>query len=660
MQDFLKRLPIHVRFLLFNYVTGLFFFLIFRIILVATNPDKVSALPVTEKYSLIFNAFLMGLRFDTVISGYILTLPFLLLFIFSFVNKGSKIIDKSMLMLTGILYTISFMICSADIPYFKYYFSRFTTAAFNWADQKKFMLGMIFGESSYFLYSILFLILAAIYWTLLIKSGKVVFDRTERSKPGIKNSGLILNIVSFILLLPVIFLGIRGRLEQKSPIRVGTAYFSSYAFPNQLGLNPVFTFIRSYLDDNDGKTKELRLIDDKLALANTVSFLQSPGDSRFPIARLSACSGVPSGANVVLIIMESMSAEKMKRYGNKDNLTPRLDSLAGLSYCFDRFYSAGIHTYNGIFSTLYSFPALLRQHPMKNTRIPAMTGLPITLKSNGYSTVFFTTHDEQFDNMAGFMYSNGFEKVVSQKDYPPEWIKGATGVPDHILFEQSIPVLRNLHKMGKPFFSAMLTASDHGPYYIPESIPFKPHSQGMLKQIIEYADWSIGHFMKLASKEDWYDNTIFVFVADHGANLNPVYDMPLSFNHSPFLIYMPGKTQENKSFGCLAGQIDVFPTIMHLLNIPYINNTMGIDLFSSRRDFIYFCNDDKIGCLNEKYFYVYRTSGSESLYYYADNSTGDVITGNKQLSETMKNYAFSMMQTSQWLIKHDLTGQPGK
>lgn len=650
----LKRVPKNIRFLAFSYPLGLAFFFFFRLILTISNSERLFTLPPSERCHLMLDAFIMGFRFDTVISAYILLLPFLIFSISTFFSVKPVLADKAAIYLAGILYSVSFIICSADIPYFRYYFSRLNTAVFNWMDQKSFMFGMVFHEISYFLYVILFIIMAALFWYLFIKGAKR-YVLNEKYQPERKL--FLRNSLYFIVTVPFIFLGIRGRIEQKSPIRVGTAYFSSYSFPNQLGLNPVFTFLRSYLDDLEGKTIQLHLMDDKTALKNTINYLNAVNaPSAFPISRYSKTDGIPRNMNVVLVIMESMSAEKMKRYGNEKHLTPRLDSLASVSVCFDNFYSAGIHTYNGIYSTLYSYPALLKQHPMKQTRIPKMSGFPNILSNAGYSTVFFTTHDEQFDNMSGFMYSNGFQRIVSQKDYPQQWVVGPTGVPDHILFEQAIPVLNGLSAKNKPFFAALLTASDHGPYHIPDNIPFKPKSQGMQNNIVEYADWSIGHFMSMASSQDWFKNTIFVFVADHGAVVNPVYDMPLSFNHSPFIIFAPSIFKSPASLKEPGGQIDVFPTIMYLLNIPYVNNTMGVDLFSTKRQYIYFSCDDKIGCVDQKYFYIYRMTGEESLYDYTAGSTINLLKEKPEKAKEMKEYSFSMLQSAQFLLRTEKTG----
>ena len=124
-----------------------------------------------------------------------------------------------------------------------------------------------------------------------------------------------------------------------------------------------------------------------------------------------------------------------------------------------------------------------------------------------------------------------------------------------------------------------MTASDHGPYYLPDY--YKPRNKDIKDQMVEYADWSLRKLISpwLLQKE-WFSNTIFVFIADHGSPINAVYDIPLDYHHTPLVFYAPGIITEPVTFDCIGGQIDVFPTIMGILNQPYINNTLGIDLLS--------------------------------------------------------------------------------
>lgn len=657
---FLSFFPKHIKYLIFIYLTGLIFFTAFRLLLLFTDTDKLSDIP-SGKFILVLKAMFMGFRFDTVVSGYILLLPTVFLSILSILLIDRKIAYRITNIYLIIVYSVAFFISASDIPYFHQFFSRFSTAAFNWVDTPGFVASMIFQEFHYWGYIIPLLFSILGFSWIIIRIRKKI-EKSE-SQYDSKFSYVLKIILLSIVLWGVLFIGIRGRLENKAPIKVGTAYFSNYAFLNLVGLNPVFTLIRSYLNDLKSENQSLNLCNQNEAIAYVRKSFKVDNNEEFdsPVARRIKSNSKPTGSNLVLVIMESMSAAKMSRFGNTDNLTPNLDSIARISYSFDSVYTAGTHTFNGVFSTLFAYPALKKQHLLQTIPILSYTGIANTLKNTGYQTIYFTTHDSEFDNTGGFLSNNGFERIVAHNDYPENRKLSTLGVPDDFMFEFSIPILNELSKRNKPFFATFMTASDHGPYVIPENIPFSANNEtNISKQIVEYADWSIKKFLELASREKWFNNTIFVFIADHGGVLNSIYDMPLSYHHTPFIIHAPKIFTENKVINKLGGQIDVFPTLMEIMNITYVNNTMGIDLINDRRDYIYFCADEKIGCLSNEYYLIVRETGLESLYKYKQFDRNNYIDSLPEVTADMKKYVFSMMQTAQYVIKNNLVGKQDK
>ena len=624
----------NIKLILKTYVLVLSIFSIFRILLFFSEIDLLDFNTVSI-YTII-KAFVMGVRFDIVISGYILLLPAIILFVLDIINKNeSVVIRKLVFYWIFILFTISFIISSADIPYFNQFYDRFSVGAFKWMESFDFVFSMIIQEPKYFLIIIPFLILNVLFFFYL----KKVF----RVDKQFKQQKLWLKTTFSLLFLVFMFIGIRGRIQKKSPIRIGTAYFSDNAFLNKLGLNPVFTLMRSYLDSNDPRNALIKIMDEKQAIKKVQKYLNI--DTLLynsPIARKISFDTNSIKPNIVVIIMESMSAAKMKQHGNKYNLTPFLDSLVYNSIYFKNTYTSGKHTYNGVFSTLYSFPALFRQHPMKN--ILKYDGLSTTLLKNDYSTTYFTTHDSQFDNIEGFLRANDFQNIISQTNYPILEVKTTLGVPDDYMFRYSIPILNQLSETKTPFFVTFMTASDHGPYFIPDY--FEPKSDNIKHQITEYADWSLSQFISLSSKQKWFDNTIFVFVADHGEALYPNYDIALNYFHAPLMFYAPNIIKHNSINKNMASQIDLYPTLMGMLKIPYINNTLGIDLLNEKRKYAIINDDDKIGIIDTSYFCILKNNKTK-LYQFKDNDKTDYSEQNIELVKEMTEYAKSNLQVYQ-------------
>ncbi len=638
------------------YVLGVLFFTVFRLLFFGIYFQQIHQIE-NNLWTTILSAFFMGWRFDTVISMYLLALPAIAAFLGFPFPKMRKHVLKFAIGFSMIAYALAFLVCVADIPFYGQFGSRFNTMAFAWMDNPAFVFGMIFGEIRYWLYIVpLGLILFAWVKLLLRLKKRTLTVVLEKSPGSFSVRTALLYSVSVLAILAVMFLGMRGRIEKKSPIRIGTAFISNYNFPNQLGLNPNFTLLRSWLDDRNAENKPLSLIEDRLALKTMQQELdvEKPLAGESPIARAVADSAKCQKPNVILVIMESMSAEKMKKYGNTADLTPNLERLASHAYFFNHIYTAGIHTNNGIYSTLYSFPALLKKHPMNQFPTPIYTGLPGILKQIGYRNTFFLTHDEQFDNMSGFLKANHFDKIVSQKDYPSKEVLSTLGVPDHYMFRFAVE--NDLSANGKtPFFAAFMTGSDHGPYIIPQNIPFKPKTSDVHTSIVEYADWAIGYFLDLARKEPWFENTVFVFVADHGYSGNSPYEVSLDYHHTPFIIYSPKYIPEGKEFDQVGLQVDVVPTVLGFIHANYINSTLGIDLLKRSRKYAVFSTDEKIGCLNDSLFSVIQPDGSQKMFLYKNRSTVDVSQKYRSIADEMKRYACSYIQTSQWLIQNHFT-----
>ncbi|MBW6492591.1 MAG: LTA synthase family protein [Lentimicrobium sp.] len=629
------------------YGLTLLFFFVFRLILFLTGLENMDGLSANSRD--IINAFIMGLRFDVVISGYLLLLPYLLLTIFFIISgKRHPFVYKTIFILTFILFALAFVVCAADIPYFNQFFSRMTISAFQWFDSPVFVMKMIIEEPRYWIYIVLFVLMSFLFYSLL----KRIISNAEK-KPLVRRRIWIKVIFSFIF-LGLMFAGIRGRLSKKTPIKVGTAYISDNAFLNQLGLNPVFTLMQSYLENLDKRNESIALIDEKYAISRVQEYLGIDSvHAYYPLYRQVIPDTVSTTKpNVVIFIMESMAASKMKRHGNKLNLMPFLDSLALNSIYFDSIYTAGIHTYNGVFSTLFSYPAIFRQQPMRESRMLKYNGISNTLKKLGYSTTYITTHDGQFDNIQGFLSLNDFDRIISEDDYPREEVKTTLGVPDDFMFRFSVPVINELHTSGKPFLVTFVTSSNHGPYYIPEY--FKPANDNIKDQAIEYADWSIRQFINMASKEEWFPNTIFVFVADHGIHKKFSYDISLEYHHTPLIFYAPDLLPESRIYTGIGGQIDVFPTLMGILNQPWINNTQGVDLRKQSRPYIMVNSITNYGVIGKEFFLIVKQDGSSKLYKYHQKSKKDYSWQFPEIKKQMNEYARCNLQAFQFINQNKM------
>jgi phosphoglycerol transferase MdoB-like AlkP superfamily enzyme len=642
--------PISLRYLLSVYGAGVLFFLLFRVVLLVVHTGQLQGVPAGVVARALFN----GWRFDTVISGYILILPAVVLLLSELLFSFRREVLLVMHLLLCVLYSVCFLACAADIPYFNNYNSRLNISILSWTDSPLFMAKMVWEDTVFLCYFGLFVVAVAAFCLVMA----MIYKRFK--KPPVEKktfrTRLAPGTLALMLTTGLLILGIRGRTDEKSPIMPGTAYFSIYDLPNQAGLNPVFTLMWSYLEGLKDENKRIALADDKESLQLVQSALGASSDIKaaFPIQRHVAGTQPQHNYNVVVVLMESMSAYYMQRYGDKRHLTPNLDSLADRGYSFNNFYSAGIHTYNGIFSSLYGFPALMARHTMLGATIGRFTGLPYLLKSRGYNTVYFTTHDDQFDNVGGFLTGNHFARVVSKPDYDPAEVVSTLGVSDHSMFRYSFSLLNECCRQREPFLAVYMTTSNHNPFVIPKSIPFKAAHEEVRGGCVEYADWAIGDFMKRAASMPWYSNTIFVFAGDHGAyEGSPYGSLPLGYSRIPCIIYSP-LLGGHRDVNAPGGQIDIFPTVAGLLGGNYVNNTMGIDMLHESRPWMFFSQDDKVAVADTSDVFIWQTDGTEHLYNIA--KIEEIISLRRGKADSMKKYAFSMIQSYQWLLDKKATG----
>lgn len=621
------------------YAIAIVFFFAFRLLLLVVSvcSGNVQASFGSE----LAKSFLVGLQFDSCVCCYLLSLPLIGVLIGDLFRLKSKLFYKIIHILTCSLFCVAFLISAADIPYYNNFFAHLNATIFSYFSTLDFLVKMIFQEVGFFVYFLLFAAVCIGYVLLMNRN----YKRTlcQNTKP----LRLVKAIPLAVVCIALCAVGMRGRLAAKSPLRVGTAYHCNDAFLNNLGLNPTFTLFKSVEEASKQSNQGLQLVSSSFAdkvwkeqmnnLKTTDSLLH-----------------LPEGTNVVLIIMEGMSAEHCGHFNPQSTLTPCIDKLIASSLSYENAYTAGIHTYNGVYSTLFSHPALFDRHSMKTTSVPQMCGLPNNLADRGYQTFYFTTHDAQFDNISGFLYANGIQKIVSQSDYPRSQVKSTLGVSDHRMYQKAIQTISSLDK-SKPFFVCMLSASNHSPYILPTDIAFKPKSKDIKQQIVEYADWALGYFVSEAQKQDWFSKTLFVFVADHGyAKPSSLYEMPLSYHHTPMFLYYPDKIAARQD-SSLALQIDLTPTILAMLFSDYQNHSLGVDLQRVERQYAYFGADNKVGVLDKDYFYIYQRHGDEFLYRLGDSTKHNHISDCREKAEQMKHYAFSMMQKSNDMLKNSTT-----
>ena len=346
-------------------------------------------------------------------------------------------------------------------------------------------------------------------------------------------------------------------------------------FANELQANGLYKFYRAF----QNSSLDYNTFYPTLPEAKVQSILQAQGITPFSIQTINA-SSPELRKNIVLITIESYSAEFMKHYGNTQNITPFLDTLSDQSMFFTNLYAVGNRTVRGLEAVTLCLPPSPGESVVKRKDNKQKFSTGSILQSKGYAVNYLYGGDAYFDNMEDFFGGNGYA-IVDKKKMKPEEItfSNVWGVCDEDMAQKAIRVMNEESQKGNPFFNHWMTVSNHRPFTYPEhKINIDANSKSR-EGGVKYTDYALRQFFKAAQKQPWFANTVFVIVADHCASSSGKTELPLHKYRIPALIYAPGFIKPQK-ITTLMSQIDVMPTLFGLLHLKYKSKFIGKDIFS--------------------------------------------------------------------------------
>jgi phosphoglycerol transferase MdoB-like AlkP superfamily enzyme len=319
--------------------------------------------------------------------------------------------------------------------------------------------------------------------------------------------------------------------------------------------------------------------------------------------------------NVVQLTVESLSIHFLGAFTDPRGLTPNIDAVAKDGKLFARCFATGTRTTRGMEALTLSIPPTPGRSIIHREGNEGMFSLGSVLRDRGYETVFLYGGYSYFDNMQQFFSSNGY-RVVDRNSVPKDDVTFATawGACDEDLYRWTIREADRIHEESKPFHFFVMTTSNHRPYTYPDGkieIPSGTSREGAVK----YSDFAIGEFFKAARTRPWFDNTIFVIVADHTASSAGKDELEIKRYRVPLIIYAPGLVEPGQVM-TQCSQIDVPPTILGLLGMSYDSVFFGRDIFRMKRTEgrAWVGNYQKLGQLQQRDAVILRPDGSESRY----------------------------------------------
>lgn len=432
---------------------------------------------------------------------------------------------------------------------------------------------------------------------------------------------------------------------------------SNNNYVNELGGNGIYEFGSAFWNNEIDYNLFYAKRNDAENFKILRNMLQAPNatftSDSLSIERIIKNDSAEKKWNIVLISVESLSGDYLKYFGNKENITPYLDSLIPHSLFFENLYASGTRTVRGLEALSLAIPPTPGQSIVRRPDNGDMFTMGNVLNQKGYDVHYIYGGNAFFDNMGKYFGGNGYT-VLDKRDVPDSMVHLTTawGIDDEAAFDYTLQQCDESFKKGKLFFNHMMTVSNHRPYIFPEGridiLPMYHTVAGAVK----YTDYAINKFLKDAQKKPWFNNTIFVIVADHCAKSAGKTDLPVNRYHIPGLVYAPQLVKpliEKR----LTSQIDIVPTVLGLLNMNYTSRFLGYDIFKTpagkERAFISTYQD--MGYIkNDKLVIL---SPQQKIEMYSINYDTNVVF-KLHPTDSIINEAIAWYQGANFLIKNNL------
>ena len=430
--------------------------------------------------------------------------------------------------------------------------------------------------------------LFAMLSTLLLASLTSVYSyrllcRAFTQPPSLKKAS---NLPILMAALIICLFAARGTLNHR-PLNPALVYFSQDSLVNSLVLNSTYSV--AFALKNMGNEKSASNLYGTMLRQQIIDTVKKASYRKQFVAgnipTLAHNKPFVSGVkkNLVIILEESLGARFVGELGGLD-ITPELDKLYQQGWGFDNLYATGTRSVRGIEAITTGFtPSPSRSVVKLSKSQHNFFSLADVFSQEGYKTQFIYGGESHFDNMKSFFLGNGFNDIVDINHIDNPQFISSWGVSDEDLFNQADKELTKLSNSTEPFFSLVFTSSNHDPFDIPQgkvSLP-KGHNPENYKRdlAIKYADYALGKFINKAKTRSYWENTVFLVVADHDVRVFGSEPVPLKSFHIPAVIL--NSDMKSKRDPRLVSQIDLPVTLMSLLGIDQATPMLGFDLTKS-------------------------------------------------------------------------------
>ena len=550
--------------LAYRILLAYFFYFLARLLFLIYNIELIKVDTTTDYIDLFYH----GLVFDTTTILYVNGL-FILISIFPALVNTKKSYQKFLFYLYFATNLFAFATNFVDFIYYRFTFNRSTRASLDSLEHESNKGALLLNFLTNYWHVFLLFFVFAFVWIKFYKRLKI---HHQEVIPNFKYFGT--SILSFLLIVTLCIGGIRGDFRKSTrPINLlDASRYVKNASQADLVLNTPFAIIRTW---NTNTFKKENFV------------TQAQIDSLLiPIKQYK--NNPPTKPNVVIIILESFAREyngsfnKNTKISNYIGYTPFVDSLAAHSLIFSNAYANGwksIHGVSSVIAGIPSFKDAFTSSPFPKQKIESLVS---TLKSEGYNTSFYHGAPNGSMGFLGFGNILGYDNYYGKTEYNnDDDFDGVWGIWDEPFLQY---FNKSLTQKKLPFMATLFSVSSHEPYKVPEKYQGKfPKGNINIHECIGYTDFALKRFFNQAKKQPWYQNTIFVLVADHGNTIGyDEYRKEFNKHTVPILFFSPNEKYvgENKDW---AQQIDIYPTLLDMIGYQKPFRSWGRSLINDKQ-----------------------------------------------------------------------------
>ena len=556
-------------------------------------------------------AFIVGLRMDTIAACIILALPTLLIFLTP--SRISHLVEKIVggYLLATLLIAVYMEI--ATPPFVNEFDARPNELFVNYLQYPREVFKTIIStQLTPLLIAIVSLTLIAWFYRRWWRQSPL-FTEALKVKYGFR-------LLFFLPMTLVVVMGIRSSFGHR-PANLSDATYSSSHIANELAKNTLHSVGYSIYAKKkfDVNVKLYGRMGKDEAIARTQKILNlTPADlidPNYPLLRREKTHFTNNGQakNLVVIIEESLGVQYVAASGGaRPDITPNLNRLAQEGILFSHLYASGTRSVRGMEAIVGGFLPIPGSSVLKrNLSQKEFFSLARLLKSRGYDSSFLYGGEKRFDNMGSWYYGNGFKRIIDEPLFNNPVYHGIWGVCDEDLVVRADEEFVKLKKQNRPFVSVLFTTTNHTPFEFPEGriTPVDGVALASEENAVKFADFALGKFFSLAKEHGYYDDTIFVVIADHNVRVrsSPNGVMPVD-NYRIFGLILGGGVEPLR-YDRVTTQMDVMATAVDLLGVDFIHPIIGRSIFTPlKNDFalmrfysLYgFMRDGKLAVLEPK------------------------------------------------------------